>query len=97
MSKVSVESFHCLSTCVEFSRSTWIFANFTIGMIGNETGLLLNQLICGPQQKIRQQKWNLAHVEKRYMFCCFFAEKFVKKFDPVKGYDKTNMKNTGGA
>ena len=39
--KFSVESFQSLSTCVQFSRNTRIFANFTIEMIGNETGLLL--------------------------------------------------------
>ena len=39
---VSVESFHCLSICVEFSMGTlFFFANFTVGMIGNETWLLL--------------------------------------------------------
>ena len=38
--KVSVEALKCLSTCVDFSRSTRIFASFIIEMIGNETGPL---------------------------------------------------------
>ena len=29
----------CLSICANFSRSTQCFADFTIGMIGNETGI----------------------------------------------------------
>ena len=31
----------CLSICAKFSGSTLFFADFTIGMIGNETGHLL--------------------------------------------------------
>ena len=34
---ISVETLKCLTTCVDFSRSTRIFASFTIEMIGNET------------------------------------------------------------
>ena len=69
--KVSVESFHCLSTCVEVSRSTRIFAKFTIGMIGNETGLLFKSVYLSRNQSTKVKP-------RRY--CCFFAENFVRKF-----------------
>ena len=38
--------------------------------------------VCGPQQKIHQQKWNLAHVEKRYYY--FLTENFVRKVKSIK-------------
>ena len=39
--KVSIKNTDCLSICAKFSKSTQFFADFTIGMIGNETGHLL--------------------------------------------------------
>ena len=35
------ENTDCLSICDKFFKSTQFFANFTIGMIGNEKGHLL--------------------------------------------------------
>ena len=43
--KVSFETFPCLSTCVDFSRSIRMFAYFTIEMIGNETGSLVKFVV----------------------------------------------------
>ena len=37
----SIENTDCLLIYAKFSKRTLIFFNFTIGMIGNETGLLL--------------------------------------------------------
>ena len=39
--KVSIENTDFLWVCAKFSKSIQIFANFTIGMIGNEMGHLL--------------------------------------------------------
>ena len=38
------ENIDFLWVCAKFSKSVQIFANFTIGMIGNETGRLLECL-----------------------------------------------------
>ena len=52
-----------------------MFANSTIGMIGNETGHLLECLML--YGKFINKSETLAHIEKKY--CCYFAENFVKK------------------
>ena len=52
-----------------------MFANFTIGMIGNETGHLLECVVL--YDKFINRSETLAHVEKTC--CCYFAENFVEK------------------
>ena len=52
-----------------------MFANFTIGMIGNETGHLLKCVVL--YRKFINKSETLAYVEKKY--CCCFAENFVDK------------------
>ena len=50
-----------------------MFANFTIGMIENETGHLLE---CGMLYgNFINKSETLAHLEQKY--CCYFAEKFM--------------------
>ena len=41
LQKVSIKNTDCQSKCVIFSKNSHCFANFTIGMIVNETGHLL--------------------------------------------------------
>ena len=52
-----------------------MFANFTIVMIGNETGHLLECVML--YGKFINKSETLAYVEKKY--CCYFAENFAEK------------------
>ena len=52
-----------------------MFANFTIGMIGNEAGHLLECVML--YDRFINKSETLAQVEKKY--CCYFAENIVEK------------------
>ena len=86
--KIPIENTDFLWLCEHFSKSIHIFANFTIGMIGNETGHLLECVML--YGKCINKSETLAHLEQKY--CCYFTENFIKKnLCSVKCYDKSNM------
>ena len=59
--KVSIETFKCLSTRVDVSRSTRVVANFTIEMIGNETGPLVKGQGSGSRLSSPVKSQNFKH------------------------------------
>ena len=70
-----------------FSRSTRFFANFTIEMIGNETGLLLEfvDLRTNESTKVKPSTcW-------KEILLLLYWKCGTKIFIPVKNYGKTNM------
>ena len=82
--KVSVESFRCLSTCIEFSRSIRIFAIFTIEMIGKETKPLHN-FVHLSSKAINESE--TLHMLRRDVFASPGTIS-CENFYPVKSYDK---------
>ena len=86
--KVSIKNTDCLSICAKFSKSKKWFADFTIGMIWNETGHLLKCVkLCRNLINIDETK----HVLRRNIAAISLKISSINLYS-VKSYDKTNMK-----
>ena len=76
-----------LLTCVEFSRSTRIFAPFAIEMIANETRPLLNSVGLSSNAINKSETWHML----RRDISAYLLKNSCETFYPVKCYGKTNM------
>ena len=78
----------CLAICDRFSMSIQLFADFTIGMIGNETGHLLKRV------KFYRKFINInetSNILRRSIAATSLKISCTNVYS-VKSYDETNMK-----
>ena len=85
--KVSIINTDCRSICAKFSKSTHIFANFTLAMIGNDSGHLLK---CVKYYSKFSNISETLHMLKRKIGASSLKS-VGKSLNSVKSYYKTNM------
>ena len=85
--KVSIKNTDSLLICAKCSKSTQVFADFTIGMIGNETGHLLKCV----KLYIKCIKLNETYHDLRRDIAAISLKISCTNLYSVKSYDDTNM------